>query len=488
MISGEVSSNNDLGWAQAFSELIDNAFDAQASTVTLEVLKTERKVRVVDNGRGAPDPVSMFRIGVTSRNGSDGALGRYGVGLKSASQYLTQLSGWTEITTGNASVFASARLRWGDLLHSDKWETDRPRVVDAADALQLLQSAHGTSIEFELDQNRGFPSSTGKDSKSNQWLGIKETLQQNFAPALRDGKQIRLLYKQRKGEHPKVEVLKPPSDPLWRDAIEVEIRIKNKTATLRAGLIDRQEDRKQHRGLSYSYGHRVILKNTAAGCGVYNTEGFCGRVELDHNWRLAKHKDGISDHDWQLLQDAILQHVQPLLEKQSQTIWQIQMEARRNEINELVGEFFEGLGQAKRPNKKGTERNEAERDIERTVRQATVVDGEGKVKGRKRSANGFLIQFEDGESPEEVCRVDQNGKTVYLNRINPGVSELMKEQQNKALANKFLAGIAIGYFAMEQSFGLLPTGKRMKYQEMMGAFMSNQYVKHETIDCSVAVN
>jgi len=445
-------------------------------------------VRISDNGRGCSDPIGMWRIGESNKHGEVGMLGRYGVGLKSSSQYFTQLNGITTITTGSNNSFQSAKLKWGDLVSSGKWETDPPEPVDTSAVLQLLQASHGTSIEFQLDHSRGFPSSTGKDSKSNQWLGIKETLQQNFAPALRDGKQIRLLYKQRKGEHPKVEVLKPPSDPLWRDAIEVEIRIKNKTATLRAGLIDRQEDRKHHRGLSYSYGHRVILKNTAAGCGVYNTEGFCGRVELDHNWRLAKHKDGISDHDWQLLQDAILQHVQPLLEKQSQTIWQIQMEARRNEINELVGEFFEGLGQAKRPNRKGTERNEAERDVERTVRQATVVDGEGKVKGRKRSANGFHIQFEDGDSPEEVCRVDQNGKTVYLNRINPGVSELMKEQQNKALANKFLAGIAIGYFAMEQSFGLLPTGKRMKYQEMMGAFMSNQYVRHETVDCSVAVN
>ncbi len=78
--------NANMGWPIALSELIDNAFDAGATNVSIR-FGPGKRVSVTDNGCGCDSPESMLTLGDHYRRKST-RLGRYGVGAKDAALWL----------------------------------------------------------------------------------------------------------------------------------------------------------------------------------------------------------------------------------------------------------------------------------------------------------------------------------------------------------------------------------------------------------------
>ena len=83
----EAQRERDLSFPQCLSELVDNSLDAGGSEISIRYDK--ENLRIVDNGCGCDDIERMLRMGEHSSH-STTTSGRYGVGLKDASQWASE--------------------------------------------------------------------------------------------------------------------------------------------------------------------------------------------------------------------------------------------------------------------------------------------------------------------------------------------------------------------------------------------------------------
>jgi hypothetical protein len=124
-----MTSLRDIGYdlPSAVADLVDNSIDADATVVTVEVSQKAGRsfIRIADDGRGMTDCVvdEAMRYGSRRSYGS-GELGRFGLGLKTAS--LSQCRRLTIAT--KTTVHGRIRIRRWDLDHvreRDAWELER---------------------------------------------------------------------------------------------------------------------------------------------------------------------------------------------------------------------------------------------------------------------------------------------------------------------------------------------------------------------------
>ena len=104
-------------------EGIDNALDAGATDISLDI--TDKEVRFRDNGAGISraNLSSIFTLGLhgpmlTSR------LGRFGIGIKVQA---LRTGNVFEVSTVSADGRMQARISWPDILQSHNWEIADPR-------------------------------------------------------------------------------------------------------------------------------------------------------------------------------------------------------------------------------------------------------------------------------------------------------------------------------------------------------------------------
>lgn len=121
---------------EAIADLVDNSVDAGAADVLVRLLydrKTVRRVYVVDNGHGMRDQTlrSAMQFGSTLKH-KKGDLGKYGIGLKSAS--LSQCEQFAVVTRSGGEV--SGR-RWASASFQDDWMCERLDEADCADLLGM---------------------------------------------------------------------------------------------------------------------------------------------------------------------------------------------------------------------------------------------------------------------------------------------------------------------------------------------------------------
>src|SRR5690606_19301826 len=119
-----------------------------------------------------------------------------------------------------------------------------PEHLEDADARLALPELRGTRIGFD-DVRRGFPTAQHLEELSQRFGFV-------FSPALRAGKQIELVV------NGKRRPLVAPQDPLWSESKTFDVQIGNRTARVRAG-IKASNDKSGRRGMSFGYGHRIII-------------------------------------------------------------------------------------------------------------------------------------------------------------------------------------------------------------------------------------
>jgi hypothetical protein len=79
-------SQRGFGWKEWAAEIFDNAFDADAMTVTVEIEKN--LIRVSDDGRGCADLSAMFSVGDHKAHPGKPGIGKFGIGFKDAALML----------------------------------------------------------------------------------------------------------------------------------------------------------------------------------------------------------------------------------------------------------------------------------------------------------------------------------------------------------------------------------------------------------------
>jgi hypothetical protein len=87
--SAEIYSRLGYKLSEAVADLVDNSIDAEAKNILIRFVRTDdqiRRVLILDDGRGMSESAISEAMRIGSRTGkSKSALGKYGIGLKSAS-------------------------------------------------------------------------------------------------------------------------------------------------------------------------------------------------------------------------------------------------------------------------------------------------------------------------------------------------------------------------------------------------------------------
>ena len=179
-------SLRDIGYdfSSAIADLVDNSITAEATevNVVIEFDGKASRVFISDNGRGMNinGLTEAMRFGSRRKYGS-GDLGRYGLGLKTAS--LSQGRCLTVVTRTSAGrrVIQTRQLDLDLIAEFDDWliiEPDRTEVIERA--RNLLEDAPGTVVIWE-NLDRVVPAKNA----SGGWARRRfETLQQKAAEHL----------------------------------------------------------------------------------------------------------------------------------------------------------------------------------------------------------------------------------------------------------------------------------------------------------------
>ncbi|MGC8645850.1 MAG: ATP-binding protein [Thermoplasmata archaeon] len=153
-------------YVKAVADIIDNSIQAGAHEIDVQ-MKFEGEfswVRIADNGRGmmSDELTEAMRLG-TNRAYEKNELGRFGLGLKTAS-----ISQCRRLTVASRSAISGSqievrRLDLNEIEESDKWEiTDLPPEQCSPKIIDPIKSSNGTVVFWEfLDRMMKYKIPTG---------------------------------------------------------------------------------------------------------------------------------------------------------------------------------------------------------------------------------------------------------------------------------------------------------------------------------------
>lgn len=167
-----VQSLRDIGYdvATALADLVDNSIAASARNVWIDLHFNGAGswIRILDDGDGMRERAlrEAMRFGTQRTYGRD-ELGRFGLGLKSAS--LSQCRRLTVAT--RTAIRGRIRVARWDLDHierSDRWEVLRPHLKSCPTAVEPLRFRTGTAIVWEgLDRINRYRFPDGRRAESD---------------------------------------------------------------------------------------------------------------------------------------------------------------------------------------------------------------------------------------------------------------------------------------------------------------------------------
>jgi hypothetical protein len=266
----EALRSQSLGWTRAHGELIDNAIDASATTVTITNDRGEQ-LTIADDGIGCADMEAMFRLGDHRPHARRG-LGRFGIGLKDAALWLW---GTTTIRSVHHGKRYLAEVAWDALGRQPHWDVDDPIVTSAP------TDPPGTTIVFSRIVQ--------KMRSGKHYEELVHELGFLFAPALRRG--VRIVF--RRAGFPPLDCARFETPPL-EHAIDADVDVQGRRAHVHVGVVPEGIPNIKS-GLHYTHRHRVIIPSSGLGCDGASTARLFGWVALTDQWRLSKNKDDISE-------------------------------------------------------------------------------------------------------------------------------------------------------------------------------------------------
>jgi len=402
--------NTNMPWWQALAELIDNSLEAGATSVRIE--QDGRILRIVDDGKGVPDVTACFRLGHHRQNDTDG-IGQYGIGIKSVWTSMASLMRVITVRNGirtiaQADCVAMARSGLTSLQIEDPLTS-------------TVNEPNGTTIELHLRDGKNLPSEEAL-----------EVIRWAFTPALRSGLQITRDKKTRgSGKVP----LAAMNLPTLEDVVDSEFEIDGKPVRIHIGIV--VEGQKMFRGPLWLIRKHRIIEGTSIGIGErYSARRIGGEIHIGKEWKLAKHKDSLTE-SYDRLSDAIHARILHVLEKADQLADTFESAALRNEIQAMLDDSINAGNDLKkeRRNKGDTHGTTESKNTGRERLRAANVSGKGKIavswRGGPQSKRGIAFDWIELED-ERIGQVDATGKRVSLNLTNPYIATLHKQSNSTA--------------------------------------------------------
>jgi hypothetical protein len=167
-----VTSLRDLGYSfpQAVADLVDNSIAADARTIRIDLAfeGPDSWLRITDDGRGmtSDEASEAMRYGANQQY-EDESLGKFGLGLKTASfSQCRRLTIATKRAT-SSSILESRLLDLDHVVEEDSWKVLAPKGRQIDDRLRsALASDSGTVVLWEkLDRLLGFKIQWGRHAE-----------------------------------------------------------------------------------------------------------------------------------------------------------------------------------------------------------------------------------------------------------------------------------------------------------------------------------
>jgi len=176
-----ILSLRELGYdfSTAIAELVDNSIAAKATKVYIDAkfLGKDSRVIVADNGTGMSPEVlrEAMRFG-TERDYDDEDLGKFGLGLKTAS--LSQCQTFTVATRASKKRSVITAYAWDvdHVIQTNRWEILRKRTDDLnPDVVRYLKESKGTAVIWEkLDRILGYKLPDGAFAKKGFFAMVRQ--------------------------------------------------------------------------------------------------------------------------------------------------------------------------------------------------------------------------------------------------------------------------------------------------------------------------
>lgn len=383
--------NASYTFIEALCELLDNCLDAGCKQVGVYIgddLHGGRVVVVRDDGHGMSDIESCLVHSKHVGHGR-GALtsGRYGVGLKDASMWVSDKT--TIMSKTPSSDPQMVVVDWDEMAALDSGEIPAAELAREWDG-----GDHGTVIVMSLNRNRRLPSSS-----------VIDKIEKIYQPALRRGVEIVV-------EHGGAErTLEERSEPVLQDSVDKRLKITcadgvTRVAHLVAGYTIQPND---IRGILVEHCHKYINiqnpitdvtpRSAAKPCPAHRISG---RVMVDESWPVTNRKDGLaSDDDMAALVDAIRTACGDVFCGSQAVIEEYETDQICRELEEKVGAHIADLGKTQRELRVRIKRDEPCEGVKpvgtgRKRRRATrMEDSPGSVDaGQHSMARGFRFTMD----------------------------------------------------------------------------------------------
>ena len=182
-----IRSLRDVGYefVDAVADIVDNSIEAQANHISINIQfeGEDSYVVILDNGFGMSqkDMEEALRFGSQRSYNTDNDLGRYGLGLKTAS--LSQCESLTVPSRRSEQRRRICSLRW-DLEHiskTNRWEVLQIHNAELKDeVIEHLENTVGTAITWErLGRLMGYKYPSGEKARRHAEL-MAESLKQHL--------------------------------------------------------------------------------------------------------------------------------------------------------------------------------------------------------------------------------------------------------------------------------------------------------------------
>jgi hypothetical protein len=383
--------NSGMPPADALGELIDNSFDAKATSVTVDYDAAQKVIVITDDGVGA-NPEAIVIPGMHDSDGRNTS-GRYGIGAKDA---ITGLGVMAEIVTFRGGVKRWVAVDYQEVLQ-------RGKNVARRESWQADHSLHGTTIRIM---------GVHKHIHARR---VADSIAKVFAPAIRSGRSVVLFG----------SPLLAPLLPEVEDRREGSGEFNGKGYSWWAGILPSSSI--EEGGWRFEFKHRELKQtqnNRAYGCGSKSIARFYGRIALlepddageEQQWSVDKHKQ--SAVEIEELCELIYPEIEELLDKaDSEHTLEIEAEIAAD-VSEMLNDAYKHRKKEKRNPSEGGSGIGAKPAFtgRRRIRAAQVQEGNGSItQGGKSGTKEFDIRFIEKDFFGEVVG-NRKSSTVYFGK------------------------------------------------------------------------
>ena len=283
-----LKNNQAMSWHIVLTELIDNAIDAQATTIVAGW--KGNKFSLHDDGTGVSPQgfEALYTLGGHVKEPTRYSIGRYGIGFKEAAGWLW---GRTSVTSFHKKDCRKLVIDW-------EYEVNRGKAHDkVAPVVFLKKNAGMFHTKIECDR-------TKRKMPTPEYLSrIIRQLEHTYRPALEAGLSIELI----RGEDEAI-TLKPAVDPLPTadvQQVNTTLTLAGRTCQLHAYLA---ADDVMFPGIHFALQGRAMGR-----CLPVESNRLYGWVHLGPEWEIGKNKTEITDPLKAELVQAIEEICAPLL-------------------------------------------------------------------------------------------------------------------------------------------------------------------------------